>query len=244
MPRTAKKTVDIDGARAFALQIARQYLRPNYPKWWGPVADLYGSLGLSSEVVPQSDGSMRHKYVLMPGAGRVLAQEAQSDAEAYDLAINVCLSCIDARQPVPYGMEDFVTGVIRGEIICPPRAKNTAVKHWQRDTTLFHLIYQLKHEYGLVATPRKSRTEHILRQKHNQIPSAPAIAFEAFRIAGVPQTDRFGVRISETTPAKIWGDKNVKRRLEKALENRSEQFHRMLDEIKGTDLDVPDQTLE
>ena len=244
MARAAKKSVDIDGARAFALEVAQQYLRPDYPEWWGPVADLYASLGLSLEVVPQSDGSTRQKYVLLPGVGRILAREAQGDAEAYDLAINVCVSCIDARQPVPNGMEDFVTGVIRGDISCPPRAKNTPVKHWKRDTTLFHLIHNLREKYGLFATPRKSRTENASRLRQNQMPSGSAIAFEAFRIAGVPQTDQLGVQISETTSSKIWGDKNVQRRLKKALENRSVQFHQMLDEIKGIDLDVPDQTLE
>lgn len=238
--RVAKPSPDLQGARAYALAVAQDYMRKSYPDWWGPVADVYIDLGLHSAEIRDSDGVDHSVYGLLPGAGRVLAEEAMSDAEAFDLAINICMAALSAGRAVPQGLGPFAAGVLGGSICSPKRPTNTPVKHWKRDTTLFYLTYVLREKYGLTITPRRRPSENETTRRHSQVPSAPVIIADAFRLAGTPEADEAGVRMIETTAAKVWGDRNVKKRMAEARARRSKAFHDLRAEFMSTGDDVPE----
>jgi hypothetical protein len=232
---TAKRPTetDIENARTVALAAAKDYLRGEYPNWWGPVADLYGLLGLSVYAQKQPDGTYRSAYQMLPGAGQVLAFEAKSDAEAHDLAVNICLAARVAKAPVPMGLEVFAEHLLRENVVPPERPTRSPVDHWRRDAAVYFLIKRLCDEFRL--KPTKGRqTENELRRRKDLPPSACAVVYEAFRAAGVPANPESGVRMESGTPQTIWKNGNIPGRLKEAMSRRSLPFHSMLSEIDAS----------
>ena len=239
LQRVARPKPDLLGAFAFSLAEARRYMSSDYPAWWGPVAEIYGELGLSLEKITWPDGS-HHAYYSLPGdVGCLLAAEAEYDAEAFALACNVCASSLEARVAIPVGMELFASKVLRGELNYERQPQTSLVKHWKRDTALFYLVWALEKQFGLVANPRPKSTENEVTRRRERPPSASAIIFEAFHRAGYKPKKGEPV-ITDNTAAKVWGDRNVRRRIAEARARRNERLQDIVRRANSKGANVPD----
>lgn len=229
-------------ARKFVREEVTKHFGRRYPSWWGPVADLYAEVGFGAWNVNKPDGTTAFLYgfeaeALAPGMYRVLAEEAKFDPEAYDIATNIISSHVEADVLPPDDLRQLTAAILRGSAKSPPRPTNSPVRFWKRDTLLLFLTYSLQEHFGLKPTHRHVVSENEITKRTYLLPSASQIIAEEFNSARKSTRETTEPPLTKNTAAKVWGDKNIKRRLQEARAARSEAFHdmkRWFDEI-----DVP-----
>lgn len=219
-----------DAARLIARETAVAMVANPYPEWWGPVADLYGAVGLTIRTVCDDEGLRKNLYTLPPKAARVLALDGILNAEAFDLASHTCASILLAREPLPDGLAPFAAGVLAGTIKPPRRPTQTPVKNWHRDATLHFLIKRMKREFGLTVSEGMHSENEQTRRK-DLAPSGSTIISEEFnrvvtelRKAGKPNEQLRPLQVSRKAVQDVWMNKNIPKRLREAYAARHIDF--------------------
>lgn len=227
-----------NAARQLARETAIGFINEPYPDWWGPVADLYGAVGLTMRTVVDDVGRRRNLYSLPNEAAEVLTLDGILSSEAFDLASHVCASTLLAREELPDGLVPFAVGVLSGKIKPPRRPTQTPVKNWSRDAMLHFLMRRMKREFG-VTVSEGTRSENEQTKRKDLSPSGPAIISDEFnrvvaemRIAGMPMERLRPLQVSRKAVQDVWSNKNVPTRLREAYVARHNDFKDLIGKIE------------